>query len=403
MKIHRNLVEQLVQALLAVFAQGRHADKVIEQALAANPRWGARDRRQFAEGCYEIVRHWRRLWHAAGLPPGEYLVPAAVSAERLWRVWGTWRRAQGHSLPDWPELAGLVDAPSSPLPRALAESIPDWLDELGSRAFGPDWPGLLTALNRPAEVFLRVNTLKTERERLLQALTAEGIAAMPVAGLPDALRLTERRNVFQSAAFRQGLFEVQDAASQLVAPFLQVEPGQRVIDACAGAGGKTLHLAALMHNRGRIIALDLHHWKLQELRRRARRNGAGIIETRVIESNKTFKRLRDSADRLLLDVPCSGLGVLRRNPDKKWKLSPDEIGRLVELQRDILARYSAMTRPGGLLVYATCSLLPAENQEQVRGFLAQHPGQWELEEERTLRPDREGWDGFYMARLRRRA
>src|SRR6185369_699383 len=154
---------------------------------------------------------------------------------------------------------------------------------------------------------------------------------------------------------QEGLFEIQDGASQQVAPMLDPKPGERVIDACAGGGGKTLHLAALMKNKGRIISMDVSEVKLKALRERCSRNGVDIAEVKVIESSKTIKRLEKNADRVLLDVPCSGLGVLRRNPDKKWKLKPEDFIELRKLQAEILESYSEMTKVGGRLVYATCS------------------------------------------------
>ena len=187
----------------------------------------------------------------------------------------------------------------------------------------------------------------------------------------------------------------------MVAPFLDVAPGMRVVDACAGAGGKTLHLAALMRNKGTIIALDIHKWRLDELRRRATRNSADNIKTQVIDDPKVIKRLHDTADRVLLDVPCSGLGVVRRNPDTKWKLKAEELNRLRETQADLLRRYSRITKVGGKLVYATCSVLPSENENQVRSFLKENEEAWELEKELSLRPDRDGFDGFFAARLKR--
>jgi 16S rRNA (cytosine967-C5)-methyltransferase len=177
----------------------------------------------------------------------------------------------------------------------------------------------------------------------------------------------------------------------------------RVIDACAGAGGKSLHLAALLKNKGRIVALDTVDWKLEELKKRAKRAGAAdIIETRVIESMKSIKRLYDSADRLLLDVPCSGLGVLKRNPDAKWKLSEEFIKEVRQTQSTILNEYSPMVKPGGLMVYSTCSILPSENEKQVETFLNSNQGKFELIEENHLLPS-EGFDGFYMALIRRTA
>ncbi len=191
---------------------------------------------------------------------------------------------------------------------------------------------------------------------------------------------------------------MQDAGSQLIAPFLKAEPGMRVIDACAGAGGKTLHLASIMENKGRIISMDVEQWKLDELQKRAKRAGASIIETRLIDGTKTIKRLENSADRLLLDVPCSGLGVLKRNPDAKWKLSPKAIEEVKVKQAEIISDYSSMLKKGGIMVYATCSILPSENKSQVNKFLDAQKGGFELLEERTVNPS-EGFDGFYIARI----
>jgi 16S rRNA (cytosine967-C5)-methyltransferase len=201
-------------------------------------------------------------------------------------------------------------------------------------------------------------------------------------------------------SFHEGRFEVQDAASQMVAPFVDVAPGMRVIDACAGAGGKSLHLAALMNNKGRLIALDVAGWKLDELRRRARRAGVSNLETRLIDSPKVIKRLAESADRVLLDVPCSGLGVLKRNPDTKWKLTEKQLEEIGRQQEEILNAYCTMVRPGGDLIYATCSILPSENEKRISAFLERRGGMFERVEEKRLWPS-DGFDGFYMVRLRR--
>jgi 16S rRNA (cytosine967-C5)-methyltransferase len=205
--------------------------------------------------------------------------------------------------------------------------------------------------------------------------------------------------VIRLGSFRKGLYEVQDAASQRIAPFVQPEAGQIIIDACAGAGGKTLHLAALSHDKARIVAMDVEGWKLEELKKRASRAGLKSVETELIRGNKTLKYWEAKADRLLLDAPCSGLGVLRRHPDSKWKLNPEAIEEVMETQAEILHRYCRMLKPGGILVYATCSLMPGENDRQVAEFLEEHP-EFQLEEmDRTWPSD--GWDGFFMARMRK--
>lgn len=396
MKIYRNLSAAVVEGLQEIFVNKKYADKVIEKILKSNPKWGARDRRFIAETTYDIVR-WYRLFKEV----------SEAEAEDFWKLLGVWCLWNNTEFPDWDEFKGLdrkkIEARYEEFQadRKIRESIPDWLDELGEKELGKEWDKELTALNEEASVVLRVNTLKVDRNSLQQQLEEEEIVTDAPVEFPDALILEQRQNIFTRQQFKDGLFEVQDAGSQLIAPFLKVQPGQRVIDACAGGGGKTLHLASLMQNKGRIIALDTEDWKLEELKKRARRAGAGNIETRVIESSKTIKRLENSADRLLLDVPCSGLGVIKRNPDAKWKLSVDFIERVKELQQHILEDYSTMLKPGGLMVYSTCSLLPTENERQVEKFLESRKELFELVDQKWIKPS-EGFDGFYMALLKRK-
>jgi 16S rRNA (cytosine967-C5)-methyltransferase len=253
-------------------------------------------------------------------------------------------------------------------------------------------------------MILRANSLSTTPKDLQKILEEEEkiTDTTLITWSPDAVELKYPRNVFRTQAYHNGLFEVQDAASQMVSEYLNVQPGMRVIDACAGAGGKTLHLAALMKNKGRIIALDVKDRKLQELKKRTTRANVNIVETKKIESSKTIKRLKGTADRLLLDVPCSGLGVLRRNPDSKWKLNLEEIERVKKIQREILTSFSDMTKVGGKMVYATCSILPSEGEEQVKWFINEFGEKWEFIGEKRYSPDVYHADGFYMALLERK-
>ncbi|MEZ4967162.1 MAG: RNA methyltransferase [Saprospiraceae bacterium] len=399
-KLHPILVRAVAQALFAIFRENRHADKVIEYTLRHNPKAGSRDRAFIAENTYEIVRYYRLYTALLGREPAD--------EADFWALIGIHVVASGLYLPDWREFSGLNPGTlkkgleQARQQRKLRESIPDWLDALGERELGGQWEETLSWLNRPAQVVLRTNRLKTDRSALQKALHAEGIETQ-AAGESDALVLVRRQNVFQTKAFKKGLFEVQDFSSQQVAPLLAPEPGMRVVDACAGGGGKTLHLAALLQNRGSLIALDTLAWKLDALRLRARRAGATNIETRSIENRKVIKRLYGSADRLLLDVPCSGLGVLRRNPDSKWKLQAAFIDELRTVQQDILQSYSPIVKPGGRMVYATCSILPSENNEQVKQFLNSEAGaSFSLLEEKRILPQDEGFDGFYLALLERK-
>ncbi|HYC85763.1 MAG TPA: RsmB/NOP family class I SAM-dependent RNA methyltransferase [Chryseosolibacter sp.] len=395
MRLHRSTCEAVVTALDSIFKGNRYADKVIEKILKSNSKWGARDRRFIAETTYDIVRWYRLLKTITEAKGDDY-----------WKMLGGWCVLHEVPVPGWEEFHEIVPGriqgnfKEAALTRKIRESIPDWLDELGAAELGEQWDKELQALNEEATVVLRVNTLKISRKELHQRLAEDAIQSTPLPNFPDALALDQRQNVFGSAAFKNGLFEVQDAASQYIGPFLRPAPGMRVIDACAGAGGKTLHLAALMENKGRIISMDVEQFKLDELQKRARRAGVSNVETRLIDSSKTIKRLENTADRLLLDVPCSGSGVLRRNPDAKWKLSIDFISRVKELQQNILRDYCGMVKAGGLIAYSTCSIFPSENQKQVESFLENAGGRFELVEQRHCLPS-DGYDGFYMALLKR--
>ena len=399
MLLHRTLFFALIDSVNLIFNKGKYADKVVEKVLKRDKRWGSRDRKFIAETIYEMVR-WKRLYNEIAGTKEHY------TPDNLWKNFTVWAVLKGYELPDWKQIAGTpvrrIKGKFDLLQndRKFKESIPDWMDELGVKEIGSRWDKEIHALNQPAKVVLRVNTLKTNRQFLKKLLSMDGVETEIVKNNPNALVLTERKNVFLNDGFKKGMFEVQDASSQLVAAFAEVEPGQRVVDACAGAGGKTLHLAALMQNKGQIIALDIYENKLKELKRRAKRGGAHNIDTRLIESSKTIKKLKNSADCVLIDSPCSGLGVLRRNPDAKWKLQPEFIEKLKTTQTEILSNYSKMVKSGGKLVYATCSILPSENEKQVEKFLKDNPD-FKLMKENKVSPEESGFDGFYMALMER--
>lgn len=403
MRLHRNISFAVIDGLMLIFNEDQYADKVIQQLLKRDKRWGARDRAFVAETTYDIVR-WKRLYAEIAE------VKEPFDRDNIWRLFAVWATLRGIKLPDWPyfentptrKIKGRFDELSKI--RKFKESIPDWLDEMGEKELGNDlWTKEISALNEQADVILRVNTLKTSKEALQAVLFDLDIETDFIPNYPDALKLKERANVFQTEAFKDGHFEVQDASSQLVAKFLNVEPGMRVVDACAGAGGKALHIAALMENKGQVIALDIYNNKLNELKRRAKRNGVFNVETRVIDSTKVIKKLYDTADRVLIDAPCSGLGVLRRNPDAKWKLQPEFIDQIKITQQEILQQYSRMVKSGGQMVYATCSILPSENQDQVKAFLASEAGQdFTFVTEEKLLAHTSGFDGFYMALLQKK-
>ncbi len=402
MKLHRNLVFATIDSLDLIFNENKQADKVLKNTLKRDKRWGARDRGFIAETTYDIVR-WKRLYSEIAE------VREPFDRPNLFRLFTVWATLNGIAIPEWKQfedtptrrIKGKFDELSKI--RKYRESIPDWLDELGQKELGKKWDKEIAALNEQADVVLRVNTLKTTVEKLQNELADLEIETELLKGYPDALKLKERANVFTTDAFKNGLFEVQDASSQKVAEILDAKPGMRVIDACAGAGGKSLHIATMMQNKGQLIAMDIYENKLNELKRRARRNDIFNIETRVIDSTKVIKKLIDKADKVLIDAPCSGLGVLKRNPDAKWKLQPEFMDKIRATQKELLDSYSRMVKPGGQMVYATCSILPSENEMQVKAFLSREEGKdFTLLNEEKIMPSKSGFDGFYISLLQKK-
>lgn len=401
MKFHLNLLKAVNTAIYQIFEENRYADKVLERVLKSNNRWGARDRGFIAQNTYDMVRNWRLIKEVSGLTNHE------LNDQNLYTLFGTWQVLKGVPLPKWEEFKNVdikkIEHTYNQVKtqRKMRFSLPDWMDEVGYEELGKQWNKEVEAMHDTAPLFIRVNLLKTNKQDLVAAFREKGIETSSVSGCKDALLVKERQNLFTLPEFKEGLFEVQDAGSQMIAEFLMPEPGMRVIDACAGAGGKSLHIASVMGNKGRILSLDTEAWKLEETKKRARRAGVSNLETRVIEGSKTIKKLYETADRLLLDVPCSGMGVIRRNPDAKWKLSLDFLNQIRNTQAEILAQYAAILKPGGIMVYATCSILPSENQQQVDKFLAENKN-YELLEKRAVLTSESGFDGFYMARIKRK-
>jgi len=394
MKLYKNLVDAVALTVQDIFKGNRYADKAIERVFKQHPQWGSRDRRFVAEGVYEIVRNFRMY------------ATLAETETNYWFITAVWLVVRGTEIPEWQEFKHVRPEQIKAMRETLRhdfkinESVPDWLyatisEEIGEAAAQRE----LAAMNSPANVYLRVNTLKTTLEACKRELEKDGIQTLEIPQIPNALQLQKRENIFAHRLFKEGWFEIQDAGSQQIASFVLPKSGDTVIDACAGAGGKSLHLAALMKNKGRIISMDVEDWKLEELKKRARRANAHNIETRVIENNKTIQSLHNRADRVLLDVPCSGLGVLKRNPDAKWKLDSQKIQATKDIQHTILQDYSKMVKAGGDIIYSTCSILPSENEKAVEAFLTDNKN-FVLKEEKHLWPS-EGFDGFYMARLER--
>jgi len=317
-----------------------------------------------------------RQWNALGGSNGDSIISIVTKALEV----STDRISNGYLLSNEPDF-------------------PEWMVKLAEQEV-PNWKDELISLGNAPRRFVRANRLKITVSDLLMELRGGSVLARPHGELADAIEIVGGKEIYGTRAFKEGWLEVQDISSQQVAPFLLSSFAGRglVIDACAGNGGKTLHIGTIMGNRGRIISMDIYPQKLEELKRRALRAGISNVETRVVDTTKVIKRLHGKADFLLLDVPCSGTGVLRRNPEAKLRMKFEDIANVKQQQGEILDRYSKMVKAGGVMVYATCSILHSENRGQVDAFLSRN-SEFTLEDDRAIMPS-SGGDGFYMARLR---
>ena len=390
-------LRQASEALGAMLGFAHPADQVLDLYYKEHRNMGGRDRRECAEIVYGALRHKRRLAHwidAAGLPHAD--------AQALAGAWllhgGGWTAdalaAAGFAY-DASALAAAIDAaPADSLAFATRWSLPDALSQRIQAQYGAEAEALARALLEQAPVDLRANTLRTTREALMDRLRAVDIECTPTALAHDGLRLTKRAALSGLPEFKRGLFELQDEGSQLIGELLAPQAGARVLDLCAGAGGKSLQLAALMGDRGTVWACDVDPRRLGRANLRITRSGATCIVTRELSGldDAWLAAQRGTFDAVLVDAPCSGSGTLRRNPDLKWRtLDLDALG---VLQRKLLAAALALAKPGGRVVYATCSLLREENEDVVAGCGV-------TPDALLVRlPHRDGGDGFFAVRLR---
>lgn len=427
-----------LQIAAEVRSEWSYATDIISRAFRTHRGLPSRDRRLVAESVYALLRLDRWLEAQVDeLPtfnrgPTRTMSPVTRDQAKLL----LWELSQGvpvelvaHELKKILGYAVPVERLADPelglarktgLDReAVRLSFPTWLLERFVLDLGEATAFALAAsMNERAPLTLMANTRCVERQALVERLATEGVVAEPTPLSPTGLSLRTRVNAFGLPSFQEGLFEVMDEGSQLVAEVVAPPPGGRVLDACAGAGGKTLALGALMEGKGRLFAMDVSGKKLEELRRRARRAGLSNVAARPIENNQLPEEARPGSwDRVLVDAPCSGLGTLRRNPEARWRTSPAELARFPSLQLSLLVQYAPLVAVGGRLVYATCTVLRDENEMVIERFLQERPefapvplkevlGKPRAEglgDGDTLRlfPHQHGTDGFFAAVLRR--
>lgn len=399
-KTHPLLFKTAAEILFEVFSKDIYADKVLDRKFKSLKKLGSRDRRFISDIVYESIRWIRKLTYGLGMENFQKL-----NTEQYFKILAYQFFQKEKQLPEFLKLfAGEFAAADAKLQlctdTAILGSAPDWLDEIGKAFFAEQWLPILNSLNQMGSVDLRVNTLKIQKSDLLRKFSEAEILVEAIPELESGLTLKVRKNIFNSPLFLEGFFEVQDRASQLVAPLLELQPGMTLVDACAGAGGKSLHAAALQGNQGSIFAFDVHQWKLDELQNRAVRNGVKNIKTKLISDTLPVE-FQNRADRLLLDVPCSGTGTFRRQPDAKWKFTKGDLDQVIQLQQRILNSYERILKVGGMMVYATCSFLPLENQLQIENWMQQpnQLGRWQKLKEIKVLPNEGRGDGFYAVQL----
>ena len=414
--MHPNALLDLATELLRdVLKFQQPADTGVSAFFREHRALGSRERQALAETTYGVLRQRSMFQHLAQSGTGALerrlaiigwqgddavLLSALTPPERLWR-----------------EQIGTIDR--SALPQHLRHNLPAWLSEALQSSLGAEFWPLVDAINAAAPLDLRVNTLKVKREAALAQLAAQGIAAVATPFSPLGLRIDGKPALHRHAIFTRGDVEVQDEGSQLLALLLDPHRGEMVVDFCAGAGGKTLALGVAMRNTGRLYAFDVSGHRLAALKPRLQRSGLNNVYPLQIahEGDERINRLAGKMDRVLVDAPCSGLGTLRRNPDLKWRQTPDSVQALRTQQAKILSSAARLLKPGGRLVYATCSLLDVENQSVAQEFSAQHradfkplPALVALEAARVshpadlvagdylrLWPHRHATDGFFAA------
>lgn len=415
-----NRLEQVVAVLKIMLRWQWPSDQVLSQFFKENRYLGSRDRAQVAQAAFHVLRNLRRFRREAQSAP--------VTLEQALAVRGLAATLEADSAAKWLSdehrewVKRCEQISLATMPFEVRYSLPDWIAGAMSKLSQPSALG--QALLQSAPLDLRVNTLKISHSAALEEI--EGLlrdspysaTATPYAS--NGIRLSGHPPLNRWALFEKGFVEVQDEGSQLLAELVAPRRGEMVVDFCAGAGGKTLALAAMMRSAGRLYAFDISAARLARAKPRFARSGLSNVFAVVIrgENDDRVARLAGKAHRVLVDAPCTGLGTLRRNPDLKWRLSPDELARLIPQQASILQQASQMVRPGGRLVYATCSFLPEENEDQVHAFLEKNPGFVLLPATECLpstlsnsvgtdgmmrlRPDLHHTDGFFAAVLQKK-
>lgn len=409
-------IQAVIELLAEVMETPRPADALTSAYFRSRRFIGSKDRQSIITRLYRLMRaHYRLSWwvrkanievSARSLTIAGLIIDREHTAKSIGMAFSGERYAPEELRRGEMMMAEMLEGkPLMPaeMPETVRCECPDWAEASLRKALGERFEEELTAMLDAAPLDVRVNTVKGNRDDVLGQLKQEGFEAQAGQHAPNAIRLFGRPHIVQHPLFLGGVIEIQDEGSQMVAEVAAARPGEQVVDFCAGAGGKTLALAAGMANKGRVVAMDVLGGRLERAKERFRRAGLHNIETRALSSerDKYVKRHQDHFDLVLVDAPCSGTGTWRRDPDKRWRQLGPGLETLLPLQKSILESACRMVKPGGRLVYATCSLLPDENEDQIAAFLSSHPQFSRRGEDLKMTPARHNTDGFYAAVLMR--
>jgi len=394
-----------IEVLEAIDGANTAADSILRAYFRSRRYAGSKDRRAVGNRVFDVIRHRARLdWWIAGAagnmePSARLRILASViildgeTSEGVNALFHGAAHSPGTLSPDEEKLVGNLAGKAllhDAMPPGVVHEVPDWLDKLFQDQWGENYGAEMTALNSAAPVDVRVNTGRVSRDQARKSLSINDIKTEPTALSPVGLRLIERARLEETKAFRKGLIEVQDEGSQLIALLCEAKPGMTVVDYCAGAGGKTLALADAMAlqgaetDKGSLVACDVSEKRLSRMDERLKRAGAQNVRKLVVDDLDAIAELEGCADKVLIDAPCSGIGAWRRHPEARWRLTPERLEQHVEEQKTVLGAAAKLVKAGGHLIYATCSLLGQENQQQIAIFLADHP-------DFTLQPINEIW------------
>jgi 16S rRNA (cytosine967-C5)-methyltransferase len=384
-KLYHAHQQHAAAMLHAILVEGKQSEDVVRKMTTTHKEWGSNDRKTILNLLYSVLRNkllYEYLLEKSG-------VEITLEKQVAIQAWKDQMIVQEHQLSS-AVIQHIQEILNDKIPEHIRVSVPEWLYPLNKENTFEEWNSML----KPAETCIRVNTIITTKDKVCKNLDELSVNYTLLPG--DAIRIHQKVQLTKSEIYQKGWFEIQDESSQQVAPFMDLKEGMNILDGCCGAGGKSLQMAALINNKGNIWSTDIHAHKIEQLKIRAQRAKVSCIQALVI-TDEFISNYTNTFDQILLDVPCSSLGTLRRKPEIKYSITPESLQSIVKTQQDILHRYSVMLKKGGRLIYSTCSILAMENEENVSAFLKQH-SEFTMEKSRRISPT-QGSDGFFMASM----